>query len=57
MQDCEVVLHLAVLIGIRYFFYSPDTYVDTNIQGTLNVLQAGSGLRVEQTIDTVALAG
>ena len=37
---CEVVFHLAALIGIPYSYHSPDTYVDTNIKGTLNILQA-----------------
>ena len=52
MQDCEVVLHLAALIGIPYSYHSPDTYVDTNIKGTLNVLQAGRDLEVDQIIHT-----
>jgi len=40
LQDCDVVFHLAALIGIPYSYHSPDAYVDTNIKGTLNVLQA-----------------
>jgi NAD dependent epimerase/dehydratase len=52
MQDCGVVLHLAALIGIPYSYHSPDTYVDTNIKGTLNVLQAGRDLGVDQIIHT-----
>jgi NAD dependent epimerase/dehydratase len=52
MQGCEVVLHLAALIGIPYSYHSPDTYVDTNIKGTLNVLQAGRDLGVNQIIHT-----
>jgi NAD dependent epimerase/dehydratase len=52
MQDCDVVLHLAALIGIPYSYHSPDTYVDTNIKGTLNVLQAGRALGVDQIIHT-----
>lgn len=52
MQDCNVVLHLAALIGIPYSYHSPDTYVDTNIKGTLNVLQAGRDLGVDQIIHT-----
>ena len=42
MSGCDVVLHLAALIGIPYSYHSPDTYVDTNIKGTLNILQAVS---------------
>lgn len=52
MQDCDVVLHLAALIGIDYSYHSPDTYVDTNIKGTLNVLQAARNLGVDQVIHT-----
>ena len=39
MKDCDAVLHLAALIAIPFSYHSPDTYVDTNIKGTLNVLQ------------------
>ncbi len=40
MDGCDVVFHLAALIGIPFSYHSPDSYVDTNIKGTLNVLQA-----------------
>ena len=40
MLGCDAVMHLAALIAIPYSYNSPDTYVDTNIKGTLNVLQA-----------------
>lgn len=40
MQGCDAVFHLAALIAIPFSYHSPDTYVDTNIKGTLNVLQA-----------------
>lgn len=51
MKDCHIVLHLAALIAIPYSYHSPDTYVDTNIKGTLNVLQAARelGLKVVHT--------
>lgn len=52
MQDCDVVFHLAALIGIPYSYHSPDTYVDTNIKGTLNILQAAKELGVEKVIHT-----
>jgi NAD dependent epimerase/dehydratase len=52
MQKCDAVLHLAALIGIPYSYYSPDTYVDTNIKGTLNVLQAARDLGVSRVIHT-----
>ncbi len=40
INDVDVVFHLAALIGIPFSYHSPDSYVDTNIKGTLNVLQA-----------------
>jgi NAD dependent epimerase/dehydratase len=40
VHGCDVVLHLAALIAIPYSYHSPDAYVDTNIKGTLNILQA-----------------
>ncbi|MFJ9501226.1 NAD-dependent 4,6-dehydratase LegB [Brevibacillus centrosporus] len=52
MQGCDAVLHLAALIAIPYSYHSPDTYVDTNIKGTLNVLQAARELGVEKVVHT-----
>ena len=52
MRGCEAVLHLAALIGLPYSFHSPDTYVDTNIKGTLNILQAARELGVKRVIHT-----
>lgn len=52
MQGCDVVLHLASLIAIPYSYHSPDTYVDTNIKGTLNVVQAARELGVEKVVHT-----
>lgn len=52
MQDCDVVLHLAALIGIPYSYHSPDAYVDTNIRGTLNIVQAARELGVEKIVHT-----
>jgi dTDP-glucose 4,6-dehydratase len=46
------VLHLAALIGIPYSYYSPDSYVDTNIKGTLNILQASRELGLEKIVHT-----
>ena len=40
MRGCDAVLHLAALIGIPYSYSSPESYVDTNVKGTLNGLQA-----------------
>jgi len=52
MRGCDAVLHLAALIAIPYSYHSPDTYVDTNIKGTLNVLQAAKELGVKRVIHT-----
>ena len=40
VRGVEVVFHLAALIAIPYSYHSPDTYLDTNIKGTLNIVQA-----------------
>ena len=52
MRGCDVVLHLASLIAIPYSYHSPETYVDTNIKGTLNILQAARELGVRRVIHT-----
>ena len=52
MKGCDSVLHLAALIAIPYSYHSPDTYVDTNIKGTLNVLQAARELGVNRIVHT-----
>jgi len=52
MTGCDAVLHLAALIAIPYSYHSPDTYIDTNIKGTLNILQAGRELGVGKIIHT-----
>jgi len=52
MKDCDAVLHLAALIAIPYSYHSPDTYVDTNIKGTLNVVQAARDLGAAKVIHT-----
>ena len=52
MTGCDAVLHLAALIAIPFSYHSPDSYVDTNIKGTLNVLQAARELNVSRVIHT-----
>jgi NAD dependent epimerase/dehydratase len=52
LSGCEVVFHLAALIAIPFSYHSPDAYVDTNIKGTLNVLQAARKLNTEKVIVT-----
>lgn len=52
MAGCDAVLHLAALIAIPYSYHSPDTYIDTNIKGTLNVVQAARDLGVAKVVHT-----
>ena len=52
MKGCDVIFHLAALIAIPFSYHSPDSYVDTNIKGTLNVLQAAKKLEVEKVLVT-----
>lgn len=52
MKGQEAVFHLAALIAIPFSYYSPDTYVDTNIKGTLNVLQAARDLQTGKLLVT-----
>jgi dTDP-glucose 4,6-dehydratase len=52
MEGCDVVMHLAALIAIPYSYHSPDAYVDTNVRGTLNVLQAARELGVARVVHT-----
>ncbi len=52
MEGCDRVLHLASLIAIPYSYHSPDTYVDTNIKGTLNIVQAAKDLGIQKVIHT-----
>lgn len=52
MRKVDAVFHLAALIAIPFSYYSPDTYVDTNIKGTLNILQSGRKLGTERILVT-----
>ncbi len=52
MTGCDAVFHLAALIGIPFSYHSPDAYVDTNIKGTLNVLQAARELETDRVLVT-----
>lgn len=52
MKDCQYVFHLAALIAIPYSYTAPSSYIDTNIHGTLNVVQAARDLEVERVIHT-----
>ena len=52
MKGMDAVFHLAALIAIPFSYHSPDSYVDTNIKGTLNVLQAARQLETERVLVT-----
>ena len=52
MVGIDQVFHLAALIGIPFSYHSPDSYIDTNIKGTLNVLQAARDLEVQKVLVT-----
>ena len=52
VKGCDTILHLAALIAIPYSYHSPDSYIDTNIKGTLNILQAARDYEVKQVIHT-----
>lgn len=52
LRGCRAVFHLAALIAIPFSYHSPDSYVDTNIKGTLNVLQAARDLGTERVLVT-----
>jgi len=52
MRNCTAVLHLAALISIPYSYQSPESYIDTNIRGTFNVLQAARKFSVDKVVCT-----
>jgi len=52
MRDCDAVMHLAALIAIPYSYVAPASYVDTNVSGTLNVVQAARDLGIGKVVHT-----
>ncbi|MBK6264512.1 SDR family oxidoreductase [Marivirga sp. S37H4] len=52
MKDVDIVFHLAALIAIPFSYHSPDSYVDTNVKGTLNIVQAAKDLGTERVLVT-----
>lgn len=52
MRDCDAVMHLAALIAIPYSYSAPASYVDTNVTGTLNVVQAARDLGISKVVHT-----
>ena len=54
MKECNQVINLAALIGIPYSYYAADSYIETNIKGTLNLLQAAKNSDIQKFIQTVS---
>ena len=52
LLGCDAVIHLAALVAIPYSYRSPDTYIETNVKGTLNVLQMGRNLELQKIVHT-----
>lgn len=52
VKDVDIIMHLAALIAIPYSYYAPDAYVDTNIKGTLNILNASRELGNKRVLVT-----
>lgn len=52
VRDVNIVYHLAALIAIPFSYHSPDSYIDTNIKGTINVLQAARDSDIERIVVT-----
>ena len=52
MRGCEIIFHLAALIAIPYSYVAPSSYVETNIQGTLNILNLARELNISRLIHT-----
>ncbi|HOQ81250.1 MAG TPA: NAD-dependent 4,6-dehydratase LegB, partial [Candidatus Cloacimonadota bacterium] len=51
-QDIDIVFHLAALIAIPYSYHAPDSYIDTNVKGTLNICQAALDNKVKKVVST-----
>ncbi|MEA1986703.1 MAG: SDR family NAD(P)-dependent oxidoreductase [Candidatus Marinimicrobia bacterium] len=52
VKNCDTVFHLAALIGIPYSYIAPESYVNTNVKGTLNIMQACLDQNVEKIVHT-----
>ncbi|NNJ56262.1 MAG: SDR family NAD(P)-dependent oxidoreductase [Bacteroidia bacterium] len=52
VKGCDMIFHLAALIAIPYSYHSPDSYIDTNVKGTLNILQAAKDFGIERVLCT-----
>jgi NAD dependent epimerase/dehydratase len=52
MKEIDIVFHLAALIAIPFSYHSPDSYIDTNVKGTLNIIQAARDNKVQRVLVT-----
>lgn len=52
LRNIDIVFHLAALIGIPFSYHSPDSYIDTNVKGTLNILQSARDFDLERVLIT-----
>ncbi|WP_028563365.1 NAD-dependent 4,6-dehydratase LegB [Paenibacillus pinihumi] len=52
MRGCGLVMHLAALVGIPYSYQAPESYIDTNVKGTLNILQAAREIGIAKLVHT-----
>jgi NAD dependent epimerase/dehydratase len=52
MKDVDTVFHLAALIAIPFSYHSPDSYIDTNVKGSLNIIQAARDNKVKRVLVT-----
>lgn len=52
VKNTDIIFHLAALIGIPFSYHSPDSYIDTNVKGTLNILQAARDFNIERVVIT-----
>jgi len=52
MKEIDIVFHLAALIAIPFSYHSPDSYIDTNVKGTLNIIQAARDNKVKRVLVT-----
>ncbi len=55
MEGIDIVFHLAALIAIPFSYHSPDSYIDTNVKGTLNIIQAARDFKVKRILITSTL--
>lgn len=52
IKDIDIICHLAALIGIPYSYIAPESYIDTNVKGTLNIIEAAKEFNTQKVIIT-----